>query len=362
MALKLRARWLAAGLGTACSLLLSAAAIGVLAGCTPPPRRIPYVPPDLPDWSSTYRSPKGLRLHVFVSTGTVKPPGGVLGGTWTARIPLSVPSFLVEHPSAGLILVGTGLAPALSDSAQAHLGWLLGVISEPAVDEGQDIVSQLKAAGFDPGKVRRVILPDCRFPQTGQIDAFPDAEVTVASAERRWALRSGPAAAVRPQDVRAVRRWDSVDLADAEALGTVPHAVDLLGDDSIWLLGLPGYTPGTVAVLVRLASGPVVLAGGAAPRARSLRAPSVPAVATDPDEWWESVWRLKRFRELNEGVVVVPGFEASVLEDGDRQDIRVYAAKDSDEEKTESGPGRRPTPQPGFPLPVPPSTPPPMGR
>jgi hypothetical protein len=335
-------------------------------GCAPPQRRIPYIPPDRDNWSEAYTSPAGLRLHVFTTTGSLEPPWGLLGGSWGERASLEVPVFVIDHPRAGLILVGTGLSPALAEAPQVYLGWLVAAVLQPTVEVGQDVVAQMRAAGLDPDGVARVILPDCRVPNTGQVGRFGSAKVTVATAEHAWALGAGASVGVDATEMLLVRQWDAVALEDAPPLATVPHAIDLLEDGSVWLLGLPGYTPGTMAVLVRLASGPVILAGGVVPLSASLRTPQVPAVAVDPDEWWVSAWRLKRFRELIDGVVVVPGFEPTVLARDARSDVALHEP-DVDETEDEPAADRpaardRRRPQPRFPVLDPPSSPPPMGR
>lgn len=341
-----------------------AALLTVGLGCGRGPRRIPYIPPALPEWSAPYRSPKGLRLHVFVTTGSLAPPRGIIGGPWGERATLEVPVFLIEHPRAGLILVGTGLSSALAESAQEHLGWFLVRLIRPTVEKGQDIISQMKGAGLDPEKVTQVILPDCRFPQTGDLRSLADATVTVAQKERAWALRAGVVSGVRREDVLAVRRWNPVDFTSAAPLGTIPRAVDLLGDESVWLLGLPGYTPGAMAVLVRLASGSIVLGEGVAPLAQTVTTPVVPVVASDPDEWWESAWRLKRFRELVSGVVVIPGFETWASVDEPPPNVHVHTVEEGQGDERGAGDLRgadRPK-QPPFPLPDTPTSPPPFGR
>jgi len=326
---------------------------------------MPYVPPDLHNWKDTYRSPRGLRLHVLTTTGSVEPPAGLLGGSWAGRLALSVPAFVIEHPRAGPIMVGTGLSPTLRDAPERQLGWLLARVLRPAVSEQEDLGRQLEAAGFAPARIRKVILPDCRFPQTGGLALFRDANVLAGRADREWALRGSLAAGVEREDLLAVQRWEPVDFAAAKPLGTLPRAIDLLGDGSVWLLDVAGYTPGTIAVLVRLPKGPVVLAGGAVPLASTLRTPILPPVATDADGWWESAWRLKRFRELAE-VLVVPGFETSTVNDRRRADIVVHEA-DATGSRLEKGhaPGKPGPPdrrQPQFPMEDPPATPPPMGR
>ena len=345
---------------TATILIMVALVAGV--GCGRAPRRIPYIPPDLANWSDTYRGPEGLRLHVFETTGSLAPPGGLLGGSWLEPATLEVPAFLIEHPRAGLIVVGTGLAPALGVSPEKHLGWFLASVAKATAKEGQDLVSQMKRAGFAPEKVRRLILPDCRFPQTGQITGFSQAEVSATEAERVWALRAGASSAVRRDDVLAVRRWETIDFGDAKPVGTFSRAKDLLGDGSVLLIDAPGYTPGTMAVLVRLVRGPVILAGGVAPLARTLRTPVVPAVAADADRWWDSAWRLKRLRELAVGLVVVPGFEKSALDADGRSDVRVHRTERVRETEPHPSRGGQRREQPSFPVQDPPTSPPPLGR
>jgi glyoxylase-like metal-dependent hydrolase (beta-lactamase superfamily II) len=363
--------------------------IGGAIGCEQP-RRMPYVPPDLHNWKDARPTVRGLRLHLFTTTGSVDPPAGLFGGSWATRVALEVPAFVIEHPRAGAILVGTGLSPALREQPERHLGWLLARVARPSVEEGDDLRSQLEAAGFAPARIRRVILPDCRFPQTGGLSAFGDAEVLAGRADREWGLRSGLGSGVQREDLLTVQRWQPVDFAAGKPLGTLARAVDLLSDGSVWLLDVAGYTPGSMAVLVRLPKGPVVLAGGAVPLASTLRTPVLPPVATDGDGWWEAAWRLKRLRELAE-ILVVPGFDLSAVDDKPRPDVVLHrvatrnaggegARDDKDEgqgggmkgrrDKRKNGGDKRspmdqpvqPRPNPSFPLPDPPATPPPMQR
>jgi len=377
-----RPLWRHASRGSLLTTVLMLGIAGAI-GCEQP-RRMPYVPPDLHNWKDVRPTVRGLRLHLFTTTGSVEPPAGLFGGSWTTRVALEVPAFVIEHPRAGAILVGTGLSPALRDGPERYLGWLLARVARPSVEEGDELASQLEAAGFAPARIRRVILPDCRFPQTGGLSGLREAEVLVGRADREWGLRGDLGSGVQREDLLAVQRWQPIDFAAAKPLGTLDRAVDLLGDGSAWLLDVAGYTPGTVAVLVRLPKGPVVLAGGAVPLASTLRTPVLPPIATDADGWWEAAWRLKRLRELAD-VLVVPGFELAAVDDKPRPDIvvhRVGAAKaggkgkdDGTGDGTKGGrdkrkdggarrspidPSVRPRPNPPFPLPDPPATPPPM--
>jgi glyoxylase-like metal-dependent hydrolase (beta-lactamase superfamily II) len=332
-------------------------------GCGPEPLRIPRIPPELSNWDASLRGPRGLRLHVF-TTGSLHPPGALLGGSWLERVTLEVPVYLLEHPRAGLVLIGTGLSGELVESPEKHLGWFLAAGLEPKAARGQDIAAQLHGAGFAPERVHRVILPDLRFPQTGSVGRFRNAEVVVAEAERAWALGATSRDGVRPADLASIRRWETVDFAKARALGTFHRAQDLLGDGSVVLLDAPGYTPGTMALLVRLRGGPVLIAGAVCPRENTLRSPTVPLVATDRFRWWESIWRLKRFRELVPGLLVAPGFETASLGAVKRRDIRRHEVRAAKDAGAPAAP--RPAPRrPAVPLPEPPAGPPlplPPGR
>ncbi|MEN0063489.1 MAG: MBL fold metallo-hydrolase [Myxococcota bacterium] len=47
----------------------------------------------------------------------------------------------------------------------------------------------------------------------------------------------------------------------AAPLGPIEHAVDVLGDGSLWALHVPGHTPGSTAYLARTTHGPVLFTG-----------------------------------------------------------------------------------------------------
>ena len=332
------------------------------AACRREYRRTPYIPPQLANWTKPYRGVRGLHLHVLASTGSLAPPGWIVGGPGSERRTLEVPVFVVRHPRAGPVLIGTGLDPALVEMPANRLGWWLAALTEPTVAKDAGVVAQLGRLGIAVRSVRHIVLLDCRFPQTGQLRRFPDADVIVSARDRAWAMRDGGGAGVRRDDLADVERWKPVSFEDTPGLGTVPHAHDVLGDGSLWLLDLPGYTPGSTAVLVRLPEGPVVLGGGVVPFAETLRMPSVPWAATDPDAWWLSAWRVKRFRELADGLTVFPGYDVGVpgADRKNRKDVTVH--READPAPAPETPRDPPARPPSFPVPDPPALPPPPPR
>jgi glyoxylase-like metal-dependent hydrolase (beta-lactamase superfamily II) len=280
---------------------------GLLANGCEEDLRVPYIPPTLANWPQPYHGVAGLKVRVF-DTGQVRVPEALLirGGSPRRTRTLPVPVFLIEHPKHGLILFGTGLNPQPEPSAPSHsvrLPSLLGL----AIDPKRGVRQALEAARFKAEAVRWLVLGDLRFDHTGAIKQFPQATVVVSRAEHAYA-REGPSGYV-PSDFDSVANWKFVDFAGAAALATFPAAIDLFGDGSCLLIDAPGFTPGTMAMLVRLPRRPVLLADDVAPIAESARYAARPAAAYDMRQWWENIWRLKRFKDLVPELIVLPAHD-----------------------------------------------------
>lgn len=62
-----------------------------------------------------------------------------------------------------------------------------------------------------------------------------------------------------PED-RATERWQTF-LGPWMPFGSFPHAMDFLGDGSLWIIQAPGHMPGNLCACARLASGDWILLG-----------------------------------------------------------------------------------------------------
>lgn len=282
------------------------------AGCEEQ-RRVPYIRPELHDWPRPYRGVRRLRLHVF-QTGTMTMAGAMVvkGGGLTRQRELPVWAYVLEHPKQGPVVIETGLDPGLLEEGSKGLGPILDATVSLDLRAGEDLQAQMRAAGLSPEKVRWVLLSNLRFYHAGAADAFPDAQVVVSRAEHEAARRNG--GAYGPVDVEKVSKWEllSVDV-DGQPLGTMTSAVDLFGDGSCMVIDAAGPTPGNLAFLLRLPTRPLLLAGDLAPVEETLRYAAEPASLRDPESWWQNIWRLKRFDDLEPELLVLPGFEAEIL-------------------------------------------------
>src|SRR5262249_25054758 len=115
--------------------------------------------------------------------------------------------------------------------------------------------------------------------------------------------------------------WKFIDFAAATPLGTFPAHVDLFGDGSCLLLDASGPTPGTLAVVLRLPHQPVLLADDLAPVSETVRYAAQPASLFDADQWWDYVWRLKRFKDLVPDLIVLPGHDVAAARQARGKDI-----------------------------------------
>jgi hypothetical protein len=162
----------------------------------------------------------------------------------------------------------------------------------------------MKAAKLSPEKVRWVILSDLRLTHAGEVEAFPEARVVVSRAEHQSAYQ-GRGEYV-PSDFDDVESWKLLDFDDAKPLGTLQAAIDLFGDGSCLIVDTRGRTEGGIGVLLRLRTHGVFLADGLAPVPETLRYAAAPASLSDADAWWDRIWRLKRFKDLEPALLVIP--------------------------------------------------------
>jgi glyoxylase-like metal-dependent hydrolase (beta-lactamase superfamily II) len=317
-------------------LLLIGALFGLGAGCEKE-RRVPYIVPKLQNWQQPYAGKRGLELHAF-SVGTLDVVEAALlkGGSLTRR-QLPVLAFVLRHPQQGLVVVNTGLHRRFREP-DVDLGGLLGMTVDAHLESGQDLPSQMQAANLPAEKVRWVILSDLRFMNAGELEAFPKARVVVSRLQHQNAYRGGEEYA--RIDFDDVETWRFIEFDDAKPLGTMQAAVDLFDDESCLIVESNGRTEGGVGVVLRLPTRAVFLADSLAPVPETLRYAASPASLSDPEAWWDGIWRLKRFKDLEPALLVVPGHSDEELRSAGSKQIVVH-------DFATTSPPERFTPTPG---------------
>jgi glyoxylase-like metal-dependent hydrolase (beta-lactamase superfamily II) len=118
----------------------------------------------------------------------------------------------------------------------------------------RSIVDQLAQLGLAPEVIDFVGISHWHFDHVGQAPRFTNARLLIGKADAD-ALRSTPT--VDEDSFAALKHW----LAGSGTLELVSGDKDIFGDGSVMMIDAPGHTAGHYALLVRLASGPVLLSG-----------------------------------------------------------------------------------------------------
>jgi N-acyl homoserine lactone hydrolase len=258
------------------------------------------------EWSrSMMVSPGGRML-------TVKLLRTLLSGKPATTVP--VPSFLIRHPSAGAILVDTGLHPSIATDPKENFGSLGARFGHPTLAAGEDIPSQLRERGLDPGEIPIVVMTHLHLDHTSAISEFPGSTFVVSETE--WQAAAHGSSPVLNGYRRAhfdyafeYRTVDfNRDIVDSYA--SFGRTFDLFGDGSIHLAYTPGHSAGHMSVIARLKENDFVIGGDAMYMLdqldKSLPEPPRPA---DAHNYRRSLQELRLFRSQFPNAVITPGHD-----------------------------------------------------
>jgi N-acyl homoserine lactone hydrolase len=195
--------------------------------------------------------------------------------------------YLIRH-GTDYMLWDTGLPAALVGNPNSNPTMTASL--------GASIVDQLARINVRPEQVTVVGISHYHFDHIGQAASFPHARLIMGPGDLA-ALRSG-APGVNPAPLA---RWISGGGQVTEANGD--H--DVYGDGKVVVLNLPGHTPGHRGLLVRLASGPVLLSGDIYHFTEQVQRRGVPPFNTSRAETLASMDRFDRLgRNLRANVII----------------------------------------------------------
>ncbi len=226
------------------------------------------------------------------------------------------PAFLVTHPTAGPLLVDTGLHPSVTAKPSANLGRAIAWYSKPELEPGEDLPAQLRARDIDPASIRTIVMTHLHFDHASGMSEFGDAAFIVS--EQEWqAASSGSRPFMngyrRAQfDYAFDYRTVSYDRTNVDSYSTFGRCFDLFGDGSVWLASTPGHTTGHQSVICRLAERDLVIAGDAIYTLAQLDDAPPPPRPADPHTWRRSLQELRLFRRSYPQAVIIPGHDAAV--------------------------------------------------
>ena len=224
-----------------------------------------------------------------------------------------VPAFAIEHPSAGALLVDTGLHASVATDPKISFGRVLPLVRPLRQAPGASAPDALRARGIDPADIATVVMTHLHNDHSSGIVQFPQATFVVTKIEWRLARAGGPRQGYLHAHFDRPLDWRTFDPADPDTQGHAGfnRAFDLFGDGSVRLLSTPGHTRGHQSVLLRLASGrELLLTGDAAYTRRSLDEDLVPIYCADEHLYRRSLRELRAHAATHPGTVVICGHDA----------------------------------------------------
>ncbi len=269
-----------------------------------------------------------LRLHVF-NTGWASVEEKQLytgGGTHRRTVP--VLAFVIEHPK-GLIVFDTGLHSAFATHPRQYIGWLGNPLLPFRSSLHMNLSAQMRVWGLLPEEVRCVVLSHLHYDHTGELRAFPQAQLHVTRLE--WQAAQSPFRRFRGYLDKEYHGL-AFSLVDFPAYNSQAsnralagnYALDLLEDGSLILVPTVGHTQGHQSLLVFLPYGLVLLAGDAVYVCEGYAKPANQPSAHFPESAWRSLIGLRALAKGDPHALILPTHDDSALRGLQRPDIVMH--------------------------------------
>lgn len=171
------------------------------------------------------------------------------------EVTIPVPCFLIEHPR-GLVLFDTGIIPEASEDPLSVYSAETLAFNHLDYAPHQRVDRQIEALGFSLADVEHVVVSHLHDDHTGGMRFFAHADMYVGEGELPHAYWPHP-----PQ--RNLFRYRDIDPTREFRWHELPTDHDIFGDGSVVVLRLPGHTPGSSGLLVRLPTRTLILTGDA---------------------------------------------------------------------------------------------------
>jgi glyoxylase-like metal-dependent hydrolase (beta-lactamase superfamily II) len=211
--------------------------------------------------------------------------GRFLINNFNARATWDMPSncYLIRHGDT-YMLWDAGLPAELIGHPEAT--------PEQTVSLERTIVAQLAGLRIGPERISILGISHYHGDHIGQAASFPTAKMMIGKADMA-AIRGG-------RDPERLKPW----IEDGAPLVEVTGDHDVFGDGSVVMLATPGHTLGHSSLLVRLASGPILLSGDLYHFRGQVAKDEVSGNAVDPVQARTSMARMKQLL-IKEGARLV---------------------------------------------------------
>jgi N-acyl homoserine lactone hydrolase len=261
---------------------------------------------------ATSRAPKAWLHREDGRLAGLRALGIGVGDDGTVEIPIG--AFLLEHPSAGKLLIDTGFHPSVAVDPKQNLGRLNARAFRPTMQPSDAVPAQLRARGIEPREIATVLMTHLHADHASGISEFPGATFLVSQEE--WDEATTVA---RPATHGYVRRqfdhafdYRTIDFgADPgiDSFATFGRAVDVFGDGSVRLVFTPGHTLGHMSVVLRLSGRDALIAADAIYSRHTFETGHKPYRMEDEHLFERSLREIQLYAEQTPDALIVPGHD-----------------------------------------------------
>lgn len=261
--------------------------------------------------SGEMASPSALLARSEGRLGGLRDRAGILLGRRSRWEWLPIPAFLVEHPTAGPLLVDTGLHPSAADDPAINMGRMAPLLYRVRMRREQAIAAQLEARGIAPTDVRTVVMTHLHIDHAGGVPEFPAATYVVDRREWAAAASGGWRRGYHGRQFDHAFDWREIDFdaPSIDSFASFGQSFDLFGDGSVRLLSTPGHTAGHQSVLLRLRERELLIVGDAAYTWAALRDGPIPLELHDEHRYRRSRGEIAHYLRLTPTALAIPGHD-----------------------------------------------------
>jgi len=228
---------------------------------------------------------------------------------------IPIPAFLLRHPSAGTIVVDSGLHADMVEHPVRNVGRLGARAFRTQMTPDMALPAQLAAHDVDIADVDLVVMTHMHWDHTSGLSQLASGTPVVVDAREWAAFASGGFTDgylhrhVEGSDLD----WRLLNLDAGEPHGAFSRTLDLFGDGSVRLCATRGHSPGHCSLLIGGLGGQrILLVGDAAYSVSTLRERFTPLFLDDVATFHESLDALNRELAEHPDTLVACGHDPDV--------------------------------------------------
>jgi glyoxylase-like metal-dependent hydrolase (beta-lactamase superfamily II) len=162
---------------------------------------------------------------------------------------------LIKHPTQGFILFDTGYTDRFLSATKYFPSRIYYLATKVEIPKKEEIVNQLKAHQIAPDEIKHIVISHFHADHTGGLIDFPNATIYASSKALNYTLNlnkyssftKGVLKDLLPNDLKERTKCiDQICIRKQDEVFGVKY--DLFGDESIYLVDLPGHAKGQLGM------------------------------------------------------------------------------------------------------------------